>query len=310
MQKRRTSARLPLLFSLLAFLAAPAYPQILLDSTEDLAWDRPEAWAMKYFTAVSMMSSLGASGELQSGAISFGLETGWVPGLSEEERRVGFIGSKVEDLNRTSLFGRLRVGFGLPARWTLSVGFVPPLEVDGVTPEIYTLALGRAMLTRGHWTLSSRVTVQVGQLAGDLTCPAGVIGSSDPALNPDNCLEPSSDEVTMDYTGLEVTLARAADERWRPFLSASANYYDLELQVRARYSLFLDRVRQRADGWVYTLSAGTRYQTAGRFSVAAEIFYAPLDVVRDVARGAHNDPLLNARLLIEYRIPSSNPKGI
>jgi hypothetical protein len=302
MHRRTTSARLPILFSLLAALAAPAFPQILLDSTEDLAWNRPEAWAMKYFTAVSMMSDLGSSTELDRGAVSIAFEAGWVPSLSEEERRVGFIGSKVEDLNRTSVFGRLRTGYGLPAGWTITVGYVPPLEVEGVTPEIFTLALGRAVLTRASWTLSSRVTAQVGELAGDLTCPADIVGSSDPAVNPDNCLEPSADEVTMDYTGIELTLARTADERWRPFLSASANHYDLELQVRARYSLFLDRVRQRADGWVYTLAAGARYQTAGNTSVAAEIFYAPLDVVRDVAHGSQNDPLLNARLLIEYRI--------
>lgn len=34
------------LLCFLAALAAPAFPQILLDSTEQLAWDRPEAWAM------------------------------------------------------------------------------------------------------------------------------------------------------------------------------------------------------------------------------------------------------------------------
>jgi len=283
-------------------LAAPAFPQILLDSTEDLSWDRPEAWAMKYFTAVSMMSDFGSSAELDRGSVSISFETAWVPDLSEEERRVGFIGSKVEDLNRTSVFGRVRAGFGLPAGWTLTVGFVPPVDIGGVTPRIFSLALGRAVLTRSDWTLSSRVTTQVGNLAGDLTCPANIIGSSDPAVNPDNCLESSADEVTMDYTGIEWTYARTASKHWRPYVTATANYYDLEFQVRARYSLFLDSVLQVADGWVYTLAAGSRYQTAGKVAVAGEVFYAPLEVVRDVARGSRNEPLLNARLLIEYRI--------
>ncbi len=299
-----TTSRLLALVCLLAGTQFPASSQILLDSTEELAWDRPEAWAMKYFAAVSMMSGYGTSEELDKGAISIAFDAGWVPSLSEDERRVGFIGSKVEDLNRTSAFGRARASFGLPSRWTLTLGFVPPLEIGGVTPEIYNLALGRPLISRSNWSLSARLQVQSGSLEGDLTCPADVIGSADPAVNPDNCLEPSNDEVTMDYTGIEWTYSRTAHDRWRPYIAVSANYLDLEFQVRARYSLFLDRSLLLADGWTPTLAVGARYQTRRRITLAGEVFYAPLDVVRDVARGSENDDLLNARLLIEYRIRS------
>jgi hypothetical protein len=285
-------------------LASPVHSQILLDSTEELAWDRPEAWAMKYFTAVSMMSGYASSSsvELDTGAVSIAFEAGWVPSLSERERRVGFIGSKVEDLNRTSVFGRVRASLGFPSGWLLALGYVPPVEIGGVTPQIFTLALGRAVLKRPSWILSARVIGQVGELAGDLTCPADIVESTDQAVNPDACLEPSDDELTMDYAGMEWAYTRTTSERWSPYVAAAANYLDLELQVRARYSLFLDRARQFADGWTYTVAVGTRFQVGSRIAVAGELFYAPLDVVRDSARGSQNDPLLNARLLIDYRV--------
>ncbi|MFQ5526100.1 MAG: hypothetical protein ACE5GX_07525 [Thermoanaerobaculia bacterium] len=292
----------PVLLGLFSLAGSPAHGQILLDSTDALAWDRPEAWAMKYFAAVSMMGGYAASAQHDPGAISIGFDAGWVPSLSEEERRVGFLGSKVEDLNRTSAFGRVRASVSLPARWTLTLGFVPPAEIGGVTPELYNLALVRPVISRSSWTLAARLHGQTGSLEGDLTCPADVVGSTDPAINPEGCLEPSNDEVTMDYIGLEWTYSRTAGERWRPYVSASANYLDLKFQVRARYSLFLDRTRLLADGWTATLAVGTRYRTAGRLALAGEIFYAPLDVVRDPARGSENDALLNARLLIEHRI--------
>ena len=286
----------------LTVVTSPAFPQILLDSTEQLAWDRPEAWAMKYFTAVSMMGGYAASEELDRGAISIGFEAGWVPSLSEDERRVGFIGSKVEDLNRTSGFGRVRAGFGLPASWFLTLGYVPPVEIDGVTPEVFDLAVGRVVVSKPSWTLSARLTSQIGTLTGDLTCPANIVGSPDTSINPEDCLEPSNDEVRLDYVGIEWTYSRTRSERWRPYVAASANYLDLEFQVRARYSRFLDRGRLQADGWTHTLAVGTRYQTQNRVALAGEIFYAPLDVVRDATRGAQNDGLVTGRLLIEYRV--------
>ena len=303
MSSRACRAYAPFLFvGLLAALAAPAFAQILLDSTEELAWNRPEAWAMKYFTAVSLMSGYGASEGLDKGAISIAFDVGCVPNLDEDERRVGFIGSKVEDLNRTSAFGRVRADFGLPSNWTLTLGWVPPLEIDGVTPEVYNLALSRRLISRSNWSLSARVHGQAGSLEGDLTCPAAIVDSTDPAVNPEECLEPSRDQVTMDYAGIEWTYTRTASNRWHPYLAVSANYLDLEFQVRARYSLFLDRGRLLADGWSPTLAIGTRYLGRSKLTLAGEVFYAPLAVMRESARASQNDPLINVRFLIEYRV--------
>lgn len=294
--------RFLLVLALFAVFPGSSSAQILLDSTEDLDYDRPEAWAMKYFTAVSLMGSFGDSDPLEPGEIRLGFDGAWVPSLSEEKRRVGFIGTKTEDLNRSPVFGRARARVGLPAGWDLTLGVVPPAEFDGVTPKVLNLALGRSVVSRPRWSLSARLSAQSGSIEGDLTCPAGVVGSTDPAINPEDCLEPSNDEVTMDYVGIEWTYARTTSERWRPYITASANYFDLEFQVRARYSLFLDRERLLADGWTPSVALGARYQSGRKISLAGEIFYVPLDVVRDVNRDSQNDELLNVRVFVEYRV--------
>jgi hypothetical protein len=39
--------------------AAPAASQTVIDEVEELDWDRPEAWAMKYYNSVSLLTGLG-----------------------------------------------------------------------------------------------------------------------------------------------------------------------------------------------------------------------------------------------------------
>lgn len=286
----------------LAFSVVPAAnAQILLDSVDNMDFDRPESWAMKYFTSVSIMDGFGDPG-VGRGEITVGFEAGWVPSLSEEERRVGFIGSKVEDLNRTSAFGRIRATFGLPSNWDLTFGVVPPLEIDGVTPELLNVAISRPVVSRRNWNIRARLHAQIGTLGGDLTCPANIVGVADETVNPDDCLEPSDDEVTMDHAGLAWTYSRTAGERWRPFVTASANYFDLKFQVRARYSEFIDREVLLTDGWTYHLALGSRYHVGEKVGLVGEVFYTPLDVVRSAATGSQIDELLNFRVLFDYRV--------
>lgn len=287
--------------------ASPASSQIVpivLETVEDLDFDRPEAWAMKYYTSLSLLTGLGTPGRTRPGELELAFEGGVVPSLGEEKRRVGFVGDKVEDLNRTNLFGRVRATWGLPHDFALTVAVTPPVEVNGVTPKLLALALARPILDRERWRLGWRLHGQVGKIEGDLTCPRGVAGLDDPALNPDGCLEPSRDEATQNYVGLELAASpRIGDGRWEPYVALSVQHLDLEFQVRARYSVLDDRTRLLADGLTWALTAGTSYRLGERWRVAGEIFYTPLDVVRDPVRGAQNDELVNARGMLVYALP-------
>ena len=283
--------------------AAGAQTQIGFD--DHLDFDRPEAWAMKWFGSVLVMTSLGGTPELAPGGWELGLEGGWVPSLSEEERRVGFIGNKVEDLNRTSVVGRVRLSAGLPAGFVLTGGWMPPAEVDGVTPHLFALALGRALAEGRAFRLDLRLTGQTGTIEGDLTCPeAAVAAGDDPVRNPSNCLEPSDDEMTVTTAGLELTGSwrLAGAPRLRPYASVAGHWFDNEFQVRARYASVIDRTRLLSDGTTFAVTAGLDVQAGERTRLAAELFYSPLDVVRDPDEGSQNDPLFNARVLLGYRI--------
>lgn len=308
MARRTTRALLwlALVASLAAAVTSPAVGQgepILLDTVEELDFDRPESWAMKYFTSLSLLTGLGTPVAIEPGKVVLGLEGGLVPSLGEEKRRVGFIGSKVEDLNRTNVFGRLRATIGLPHEFSVTLGVTPPVELGGVTPKLFSVALARPLHEAPKWRLGLRLLAQTGTIEGDLSCPADIVGLDDPVLNPDGCLEPSSDEVTQNYLGLEVSVSpRLGGGKWEPHFSLIASHLDLEFQVRARYSVFDDRSRLLTDGFEWAATAGAGYRFNERLRGSGEVFYSPLSVVRETARGAQTDELFNVRVLVAYAL--------
>src|SRR5262245_57879796 len=84
----------------------------VIDETEHLDFDRPQAWAMKYFSTVTLFTPLGAPVVREPGSIDLALEVTQVPHLSPDERRVGFDGAKEEDLNRLPVVARPRLLIG------------------------------------------------------------------------------------------------------------------------------------------------------------------------------------------------------
>jgi hypothetical protein len=197
-------------FLLLALLLpGPGIPaQTIYRQDELLASDRPEAWAMNYFAASSLMTSFGQTPMLTPGGWSLALDLGHIPRLGDEERRVGFSGTKLEDLNKSPVFGRLRLTVGLPGQWVGEIGYTPPVSIDGARPHgLIALAIGRPVVERGGYTLSMRAFGQVGEVRGDITCAAELAGVSDSGQNPFGCQAASKDRVTLNH-GRIVALAR------------------------------------------------------------------------------------------------------
>lgn len=301
MHRRNPPALLTAVFALaLALvLAPPATAQPVVDPHLPLPFDAPEAWAAKYFTAVSSMSALGVADETLPGALTLAFEGGWVPSLDERERTVGFGGTKEEDLNKTSVFGRLRLDVGLPGDLTLTVGWVPPLEVGGAEPNVLTLSLARPLVRTEGFRLALRLTAQDGKIEGDFTCSAEQAAGDEPSFF--DCEAASSDELTPRYAGLEIAAAFPRG-RVEPYVAVEARYMDLEFQVDARYNGFIDRTRHTMDGWTWSAAAGLALPLGEKLSAAAEVFYTPLDVVRPPRTDSENDALLNARGLLRWRL--------
>ena len=289
------------LVTALLLMTVPADAKDPIDLSEQMDFDRPESWAMKYFASVSLFTGMGTPDYVEAGAVDLFFEGGNVPALSEEERRVGFLGDKVEDLNRTDVFGRIGADIGLPSDLTLSLGWSPRVEVGGLKANLFSFALARPIYDES-WRLGVRLHAESGSIDGDLVCRANVVGVDDPSINPLQCHAPSEDEQKINYVGLELSASKVLGDRWQPHIAVSANHMDLELRINSDWGRFLDRSVLSTSGWTYSATAGITYLGGERWRLAGEVLYAPLDVVRDPEKGSQNDSLLNARFRVSYRI--------
>lgn len=292
----RTTKAVGFLFFLIA-ATGPLSAQVI-DDVEELDWDRPEAWAMKYFNSVSILTGLGPPAAREPWTFSVGLELDTIPRLSEDQRRIGFGGVKVEDINRLPAIFRPRVTLGLPAKISLDVAWVPPVEVRGVTSNLFAIALERPFHSAGPWILGIRIYGQLGEVTGDFTCSADE--ASFPPGPPDNvygCEKPSADELTLNSVGAAFTggyLLKKTRLHW----GVAANYMDMEFQVNALTYGIHDRSLLLADGWTWSINGGASWRLGARTSLAAELFYSPLSVTRPPSTSQENDPLFNLRSML------------
>jgi len=277
------------------------------EEAEQLAFDRPESWAMKYFTSVTLLTGIGVPNVAEKCSVDLAFESGWIPGLSASHRRVGFNGTKTEDVNRSPLLGRIRARVGVGAGVTVEAAYVPPVELDGAKPNLLAISVARPLASGPEWRLGARAFAQFGSIEGDFTCSRDEIGSPrDPAFN---CLEASNDEISQRYLGAEVGIAGGS---WlgplEPHLTVGLSYLDMEFQVRARYNDVVDQTLFVTDGFAVFGTAGIGYRLSEALDLSGEVFYSPLYVEgRDrgidgvgEARGSHG--LLNARAMVSYRV--------
>src|SRR5512135_312234 len=99
------AASVPLLLGALLLGSFGARAQTTVRNDESLASDRPEAWAMNYIGASTLMTAFGGTPALAAWNWSVALELGHIPRLGEAQQRVGLHGIKQEDLNKAPVFG-------------------------------------------------------------------------------------------------------------------------------------------------------------------------------------------------------------
>lgn len=175
------------------------------------------------------------------------------------------------------------------------MSWAPPVEVNDVEPNLVAVALGRPLFDSGTWRMGWRLFAQTGSIQGDLSCSeADVAAGADPVRNPEGCLEPSNDEVTMDCYGFELSAARRSQGRVEPHFAIAVSELDMEFQVDARFQPpgtgdeFLDRTLLLADDTVVSFAAGLSYKANEKWRLSGELFYTPLG---DILRRDIQDPL-------------------
>jgi hypothetical protein len=275
-----------------------ASAQPLVEETEELEFDAPESWAMKYFASLALLTGMGVPEAQGTGTIALGFEGGFVPQLSEEQRRVGFGGEKVEDLNRTSFFGRVRGRVGISRTASLELAYLPPIEVDGTKPHMFAVAVGRPFEVGESWNVGLRGYGQFGSIEGDITCS----GEELDGPNRYGCLAPSNDDLSQRVIGAEITTGYVSQSPLRPYVGIAFNYLDLEFQVDAMHSGVHDRTLQTTEGATVSLTGGVTYAAGEKWRFGGELFYSWLSVVRPPSTTSTNDGLFNFRFLVSYRI--------
>jgi len=294
------------ILSLMLLASAPVRAQqVVIDETENLAFDRPEAWGMKYYASLGILTSMGAPERRAPGEVVLGFEGATVPQLSDEERRLGFNGTKLEDVNRTSFFGRLRGSVGLGAGLALDLAWTPPIEFDGAKPNLLAAALSRPFSLSPSWRLGLRGYGQVGKIEADITCSADeVAAGNDIDQNPFLCVEPSQDESRQKVIGLEVVAGYDSGGRFKPYAGVAVSYMDLEFRVNALYGagLIEDHGVQLADGTTVAALAGVTFAPSPRFRITGEAFYSWLSITRPPATSSSNEGFFNVRFFVNYKV--------
>ena len=207
--------------------ASPLVAQEVIRTRRAVDFDSPEGWAMKYFGAATLLTGMGVPYDIRPGRVDAGLETIQLPHLSTRQRMVGFTGTKPEDLNKLPVFIRPRVTIGLPAEVSLTLSYVPPLEIEGVKANLFSVALYRPVVRGAAWSAGVRLYGQAGWVESDFTCPQEE--ADEPPGFPGNlygCEGRSSDEATLRYGGVEILGARTFSVAGNPtaHLGVSGNY--------------------------------------------------------------------------------------
>jgi hypothetical protein len=274
-------------------------------TTFELDDTRTEAWAMRWFAALGTPTMFGVVEGDEPWTWSFALEGGWIPDLSEEERRVGFRGTKVEDLNRAPLFGRPIVGLSLPAEFSVSAGWVPPINFDGVEANVLSFTLARPLWTGESARVGAQLFWYGGELDGDITCPEDEVeAGDDPIGNPFRCEAVSRDTLSFDAWGAELGVAFGVGPEVELHLSGLWQQLDSEFQVRAEYFGVVDRDKLVYDGDSYAFTGGVSWKPVERWRFGGELFYSPLEVIRSPTGVGEeeNDALFNFRVLAVWSL--------
>lgn len=291
--------------ALLALLISnTAQTQPVVGGRDVVDFDSPEGWAMARTTAATLNLGPAPPRDVEPWEIAVSAELGSIPHVDSADTRVGFGGTKFEDLNKSPVFGRGRLHVGLPANFTLELAWSPPVEIDGVQPDgIYGLALERPLYRGDRWSLGARLFGQAGHAEGDITCSEDLVGlAPGSGDNPFGCVAPSNDDIELDHWGAELFAATSLrGGRWRPYTSIAVTRIDPEVQVNARVFGVIDRSKLVTDGTIETGTLGLVYRPSPAWQAMAAFSYTPLDVRRPPDFDEESDDFWSVRLGLTWR---------
>ncbi len=186
-------------------------------------------------------------------------------------------GKGPENVNLLPGFLRPRISVGLPARFLVELGWVPPIRVRGASANLVGLALAR-IVPAGAFRLAFRAEATLGVIHAPITCDSGAL--RDPASE---CLNGtvSDDSYRPNIFALEVLAARETGNGGLT-LYGGAGYSHLAPRFRVNFTNRFnetDRRRVEVDLDRLTLTAGATLRLSSAIGLTAEAHAAPADAV-------------------------------
>jgi hypothetical protein len=271
-----------------------------------IGFDRPEAWALKYFASATLLSGLEPPDptELRRiGAVTIGLETDWIPTLDAGQQRVGFNGTAPEGLNKAPVMVRPVIRVQLPWKLKALAAAPAPISTFGLKPRLFAFGLERPLIERNQWTLGWRGYGQVGSVKGAFTCPHSVLAFSPGSSgNPTNCVGTSEDVATLRYAGMEFQISHPVPgvPKMIAHATAGGNFIAGAFQSHAPATFGLAQQRMWTHGGTFSTTGGVSYMLNKQTAFTVDVFYSPLWVVRNPGGPRTNDGLFNVRALLSY----------
>lgn len=244
----------------LALLAAGT-PLLAQRSIEQHSISDPDGALMGYYSALLIFAPDGAPSPANKWAVDLTGNLGYVPSLNYDQRTADR--NKPEATNFTNVFGYLKATLWLPAHIGFSAAYTPPIDLNGATPHVYSVALEGLAATWGTVKLVPRATYTGGYIQGPITCNKNLSTSSDSSFvfywdHICNSLE-SKDKIEPDQWTLELnatgSLAKGAI---LPFVGIGVVQYRTTFDIQVQTGTGID-----TDHPILKMNATEGYGTLG-----------------------------------------------
>ncbi len=211
-------------------------------------------------------------------SLRLALEGSYLPDIDDETATptVCRPGKGPENTDFAPVLPRPRVSLGLPAGLVLEASYIPPISMNGATPNLVGLALGRAFRVGRTMRVGVRLHATTGKIDAPITCDQEAL--RDPVSECFNGTE-SNDRYRPNALGADVTGTwSTADGRFRPFAGAGINLLRPRFQVN-----FVNQFGQLDDRKVevdlerMVIFGGVTWAPRPGIGITAQLYTAPAD---------------------------------
>ena len=188
-------------------------------------------------------------------------------------------GKPAENVNLMSVLPRPRVIFGLSDGFTFEASWIPPVTVNDVKANVFSVALARSV-PAGMGIISLRANATFGEIRAPITCTESQIAVDPLSPGASECAggaEPSNDHYKPNGFGGDLTYGwPAGGGRIRPYLGAGVNFLHPRFQVD-----FTDQFDVKQDQKVegdftrFIAFTGATWVPTARFSLTGEFYTDP-----------------------------------